>query len=305
MPYPNSNSFQNALRYEGQDYSFVPRYVRPRDPTSSDIKPKEQQGYYSIGAVWYNKTSGNIFFLQKIVNNIATWLLLTSSSGGPLVQVGVPLGASPIQPDVNGLINFTSSGGSISITGSAGGLGLQNINFDLATPQAQTFVTDVNSPAMPSIGVLNVVGGSTVVNNNNGIRTDGSSGSNVLTIQLTNRISGSVTTANATPTTLVSFAMSSANLGSSLGVCTFDIQIAGYNITDNAGEGYSIFGSVRTDGVSATLIGVPDKIINEEASQATADANLIVSGNNVIIQVTGIAAKTIDWRAVAHYVFVN
>ena len=63
-----------------------------------------------------------------------------------------------------------------------------------------TFVTDVNSPAIPVLNILNVFGGQSSDNTDSGIQTDGSSGGDVLTIQNTNRLTGTVTTANATPT---------------------------------------------------------------------------------------------------------
>ncbi len=161
-----------------------------------------------------------------------------------------------------------------------------------------SFVTDVNSPAVPAANILNEIGGSVSTNNNNGIQTDGSSGSNTLTIQLTNRITGSVTTTDATPTTIASF-----SLGATPAVFTFDIQIASFNITDVNGDGYFISGSARTDGATATLCGNPDKIENEEVVD-TANANMVVSGNNVIIQAVGIAGKTHHWRTVATYMQV-
>jgi len=144
-----------------------------------------------------------------------------------------------------------------------------------------------------------VFGGSSSINNNNGIQTDGSSGSNVLTVQLTNRFGGGVTTIDATPTTIASL-----NLGATPAVFVFDIQISSFNATDINGDGYFISGSARTDGVSATLCGTPDKIINEEVSDS-ADANMVISGNNVIVQATGIAGKTHRWRTVATYVEVT
>ncbi len=163
-----------------------------------------------------------------------------------------------------------------------------------------SFVTDINSPAIPAANVLNVPGGTVTTNNVNGIQTDGSSGSNTLTIELTNRIQGTVTTADATPTTLTSF-----SLGATPGVYTFDIQISGFDTTDTAGCGYFISGSVRTTGAAAVLVGTPDKIVNEEAATVACDANLVVSGNNAVVQVTGIVGKSIDWRSLSIYIFVS
>ena len=152
----------------------------------------------------------------------------------------------------------------------------------------------------PTANNIFVVGGSLSVNNTNGITTTGNAGASTETFNLTNRVQGTVTTANATPTTLTTFA-----LGAVPGVYNFDIQISGYDITDTAGVGYFISGSVRTTGAAAVLVGTPDKIVNEEAATVACDANLIVSGNNAVVQVTGIAAKTIDWRALSQYIFVS
>lgn len=161
-----------------------------------------------------------------------------------------------------------------------------------------SFITDVRSPAIPIANILNDIGGSTSVNNVNGIQTDGGNGSNTLTTQLTNRITGSVTTNNSTPVTISTF-----SLGTTPAVFVFDIQISSFNVTDINGDGYFISGSARTDGTTAVLCGTPDKIINEEVVD-TADANMIVSGNNVIIQATGITAKTHRWQSLSTYVQV-
>lgn len=160
------------------------------------------------------------------------------------------------------------------------------------------FDTDINSPAIPALNILNVIGGDVTTNTDAGIQTDGSSGSNILTVELTNRVRGTVTTTDATPTTLAIF-----SLGGTPAVYTFDIQIACFNLTDVNGDGYAIFATARTDGVTATRCDNPDKVVNEEVSDA-ADANFVVSGNNIIIQVTGILGKTHHWKTVATYVKV-
>jgi len=149
----SSDSFRNVTRYIGQDYRFVPTYIRPRDPfspttSSTDIKPKEQQGYYPITSLWTNSTNGNIWALAGIANNLAKWILISSGSSGPALMFGVPLGTSPITPDSNGLVNFTSTGSTVAITGSAGGLGLQNINFDVVGSGDVTWQTIIASQTL-------------------------------------------------------------------------------------------------------------------------------------------------------------
>ena len=163
-----------------------------------------------------------------------------------------------------------------------------------------SFVTDVNSPSVPIANVENVVGGTSVANNNNGIRTDGSSGSNTLTIQLTNRQAGSVTTSDATPTSLIVFTAAAAAT-----VYQLEVRIAAFNATDVAGAGYLLEGAIRTDGATVTLITPVDETLSEEANMVASDIDFIASGNTLILQVTGIAAKTIRWNAVLTYVQVT
>jgi len=166
---------------------------------------------------------------------------------------------------------------------------------------ATSYVTDVNSPSVPIANVENVLGGTTSINNNKGIQTDGSSGSNTLTVQLTNRFQNSVTTNNATPTTISTFPM-----GAVPGVYTFDINIAAFDTTDTLGTGFSVFTSVRTTGAAGTICGSPDIIANpESATIQPATVTVSVSGNNFLIQVVGIAATTIDWNSITNYVFVS
>lgn len=87
-----------------------------------------------------------------------------------------------------------------------------------------------------------------------------------------------------------------------LGATPATFQISGivkaFEATGPAGAGYEVYGTVRTDGVTATLIGNQD-VFNEDASLANADAYFTVSGNNAILQVLGVALLTINWEATA------
>lgn len=179
--------------------------------------------------------------------------------------------------------------------------GINNISTGPVPPAVPTsFVTDVNSPSVPIANVENVLGGTTTTNNTNGIQTNGSSGSNTLTVQLTNRKSGSVTTTDATPTTLISF-----TAGAVATVYQIEARIAAFDATDVAGAGYLIEGAVRTDGATTTLITPVDFTLSEEAPISTADIDLVVTGNTFVIQVTGIAGKTIRWSGFLTYVQVT
>ena len=160
----------------------------------------------------------------------------------------------------------------------------------------EVFPTDVNSPAIPAANMLNVFGGQTSTNNLLGIQTDGGSGSDTLTIQLTNRLQGGLSTNDATPTTIITFA-----LGASPAVFTLDGFISAYNTTDSIGAGFFFSAAVRTDGATAFDLGNEFTSVFKETGMELATVSVGVSANNLIIQVTGIAAKTISWLAQATY----
>lgn len=182
--------------------------------------------------------------------------------------------------------------------------GIINTSSGPVPPQVPTsFVTDVNSPSIPIANVENVFGGTTTINNTKGIQTDGSSGSNTLTVQLTNRAVGSVTTTGA-----VTSAAITLPLGATPGVYTFDIVVAGFaktGIGTPLGCGFTIVGAVRTTGAAATLL--PNQAVDhfEETALIGVTAVIAVSGNNALVNVTGIsdggAGFVIDWQATLIY----
>lgn len=164
---------------------------------------------------------------------------------------------------------------------------------------ATSYVTDVNSPAIPALNVLNELGNYTSVDNVNGIQTDGSSGSNTLTIQLTNRLTGSGTAVGAVTVDLTTFALSG-----SASVYRFSFLIAGKDTILGTGVGYTVEGTVFTDGVTAVIIQTPDIDADEGAGVTGALSAIVVSGNNVILRVTGVAGQTIVYKSVGTYVVV-
>lgn len=160
-----------------------------------------------------------------------------------------------------------------------------------------TFQTDSGS-AVPVANTLNILGIDSSVNNDNGIETQ-ASGSTV-NVVLTNRVTGGISTIDATPTTALTF-----NLGATPGVFYIDGSIVAYDTTDVAGGVYHFISGMRTSGAAATELGTEFKDSFEEAAMASSDFNVIASGNDVIIQVIGIAAKNINWNVYLNYRFVG
>lgn len=83
-------------------------------------------------------------------------------------------------------------------------------------------------------------------------------------------------------------------------------QIAAYNETDaNSGSGYQLEGTVVTDGLGTiTTVGSPVIVMNGDAAVFdTSLVDVVVSGGNIILQVTGVLAKTIQWTGRLDYLF--
>jgi hypothetical protein len=164
--------------------------------------------------------------------------------------------------------------------------------------------------AVPSANIIIIDGFDTNQNNDDGITVKGGAAAgdppgtgatNEVTIYLTNRNRGAVTTTDATPTTLIS-----ESLGSVAGTYFIEATIVAYNITDGIGASYGVSGAARTDGLgNGTEIASEEKEIFEDAGMATCDFNFGVSGNNAFIEIIGIAGKTINWKGLSTYLYVG
>jgi hypothetical protein len=161
---------------------------------------------------------------------------------------------------------------------------------------ATSYVTDVNSPAIPAANVLNVPGGQTITNNDHGVQTDGSSGSNTLTVQLSNRATGIVTTADATLTTIITF-----SLGATPSTFYVYGNVQAFNSSTPSSAAYSFSGGYRTDGATATELGTEFHDTFQDATLSTSDIFLNVSGNDVLVQVQGVVALSINWNALLEF----
>lgn len=160
-----------------------------------------------------------------------------------------------------------------------------------------SFVTN-SGTAVPAANILNVLAQDSTSNDDNGI-TDTGSG-NTVTMLLTNRATGTISTADGSLTTVLTFPM-----GATPGVYFIEGNIVAFNTTDTAGGAYAFTSAVRSTGAAGTEIGTEFKDLFEEVAMAASDIFVSASGNNILLQVQGVAGKAIDWNAFLTYRFVS
>lgn len=171
---------------------------------------------------------------------------------------------------------------------------------DLTSPSGdvETLTADDTNVVSPVANNINIFSDDSTTNNENGITTTGSG--DTVSILLTNRLQGTIQTVGAVTEDLITFP-----LGATPGNYTFEVRISGHESTTPGGLGYSLFGSITTTGAAGSIQGTVDRINNENPALTGANATIIASGNNAIVQVTGVADLTINWAAVGLYTFVS
>jgi hypothetical protein len=175
--------------------------------------------------------------------------------------------------------------------------GINSFTGSVLPPDVPTsFPTDINSPAIPAGNVLNVLGGSVSTDNVHGIQTDGSSGSNTLTVELTNRLTGSGTSTNGSTVTLIDFALTNNQS------YRFTFDVIGRDTTSGDTYGYKIFATVKRIAGVVSIIDTPFDDSDED--NILASLAIAISGTDIHVDATGVAGTTIIYKAVGTYVVV-
>lgn len=173
-------------------------------------------------------------------------------------------------------------------------------------PDVPTQINTQDGNAVPLANILIVNGFDSEENNDNGIITKGgvvgTGIQNEVDVVLTNRVVGAITTLDATPVDMITFDLAT---GGATGVYIFTGDVTAYNINDNAGASYTFEAAARTSAGVGTEIAVEIKNSFEELAMAPATFSISVSGNNLLVSVTGIAAKAINWNSFFTYRFVG
>lgn len=171
---PAGYSPKKPTKHTGPGVDLANIVTRNRAPTSADYRQPETGRVYPFSSFWLvgknptTGTQGDLWYLSKIVANVATWIMVSGGGSGPLLSVAVPHGTSPVSPMALGLLTFTSTGNTVTITGST-----NTINFDIGggTVAVEHLTGDTGGQLNPTANNFNIRGQSTP--NTSGIQVNG------------------------------------------------------------------------------------------------------------------------------------
>ena len=177
---------------------------------------------------------------------------------------------------------------------------MSHINFIVSggAPAIPTNFTTDDGSAVPVANNINILGGETSENNDNGIETTGSG--DTVTILLTNRVTISATTSDGAGQNQTVTLFTPINNKA----ITFKALVAGYDLADDAAIGGEQIGLARKSAGVAVVVGTNDTFDESDAALNGADWNVVSSGGDLAFQFIGIAGLTINWKVVLDYIQV-
>ena len=106
----------NPRDYVGPNVALVTCVTRNREPTGADYRQPETGKLYPFSTLWIigknptTGTFGDLYYLSKIVSNVAYWMKLSSGAINPLLAVNVQAatapGINPVNPDGSGTLTI-------------------------------------------------------------------------------------------------------------------------------------------------------------------------------------------------------
>ncbi len=298
---------KSPVRYTGIPLYASTIVARNRQPTGADYRQPETGKYYPTGSFWLvgpNPTTGSqgeLWYLSEIVANVAYWLMLSAGTVGPILSIAVPLGVSPIVANGLGQITFTSTLGTISITGSSASPNNHNINFDLVgSGEAidSIAVQTGTSPIVPTAAGLVTINGAVVLAGTNPVRSNGT-GLNTLAIEV--QISQAIIAGDATKIGLSNFDSAA-----------FDVSAAGFVQLKGGGIATTSFNvdahtAPGTDPVLPTAAGQVT-ITGAQVATGTIGANVLrtnsLAANSITIEIqrsTAVSSTDSTKNGVSHF----
>lgn len=110
--------------------------------------------------------------------------------------------------------------------------------------------------------------------------------------------SASVQTVNATPTTLYTQTIAASE------VHTLEVTVTAYDLAGVHRASYVLVAQAHRPGAGAAVVGTVTVVHQQETDPAW-DVNVVASGNDALVRVTGAAATTINWQGRIRSTFVG
>lgn len=163
---------------------------------------------------------------------------------------------------------------------------------------ATQYTADDSTIGVPVANNYNILSRDTTQDNPNGIKTTvDPNGSDNHYVELTNRITGSITTTDATPTNVFT---PSFTLNAAAATYLFEFKVAVYDVTNNTGAVNNFLCGIRTTAGVPVFLVPTDSFLGVEVGNP-AVINYSLTGNTLNVVVTGAAATTMNWVVVATY----
>lgn len=249
-----------------------------RDPAVTDTS-------YETGTRWTNTDTNIEFFLKAFTstNNVtqATWVAYLDASGS-ILQV-TPSSGTVVTPTL-GNINLNGSG-DITVTGAGDTLTIADSG---AGSDVNTLTGDSGGAVGPTANNISLLSTLSSTFDANCVRVVGNPGTSTLTITTHNTLTGTAAGAGPTVLTPIIFALGTTS------AYRFETRMIVFDSAASEAAGYDIFGTIRTDGATATLVALNTQIIAEEGNLATGIADMVVSVNDMQITYTVPAASTVS-----------
>lgn len=161
-----------------------------------------------------------------------------------------------------------------------------------AAADIETITTDDTNVVVPDAAFnVNVFG-----DVNQGLSTRGNIANTVTITDITVN-ENTLRTTDAAVTNAVTI-----NLGIA-GQYTVHIMVSAYEPATNLGCSFVNYGSIKTDAVASTEVATEAQLVeNKDVALNTCDILFIANANTAVVQVQGVAGRTIDWRVWTKYV---
>lgn len=335
----NRNQSGGGLIYRGTNAVAPPNCnFNKRAPTQFD------KDGYSLLDLWLDETTEDVYVLVSLAGTstskgvLATWVRVTQGATGDVTSLTGDSGG-PVGPTGSGTININSIT-PITVIGNPGSNQLEigvlvattsQIGVTTLASTGQTIAGVNSTNAVTPLALQGKIGSQTTDGVAYGVGssaaiawtaagTDGqvliaatgappafatitsstltiTPGPNSLDIEIGGGTVFMVTTTDATPTALGTFAIPT-NQG-----ITLIAEVIGAKADYSAAIGGSATATARRAAGALTIVGSPIIDLNTDSGGAP-DFNVVASANNLVLQVTGEAATTYNWKALIRTVTV-